>query len=267
MKRLRERRHRRPVSELPNSDAASIAMPSFVNTANACQLPTMRALDVWYDKIDLQRYEDRAADPGRVEAIRKRVAQRIAAERQVFAGDLTRSSSQTTVHTHDQDEPPLDYHPTPAQARSCVGVREGIARIASPASHVRVCSTDFTSSIWRSSRRRGQFRNPVFGRMFMAADNDPLFCREGGGASVSSLMRADPYTIMASGSSRPAPDADASDALLVDTRKNRRDFYIRQLRDMKLSGSSRIGTRRHSAVRAHVRTALARAHAAPDMPR
>jgi hypothetical protein len=24
---------------------------------------SMRALDVWYDKIDLQRYEDRAADP------------------------------------------------------------------------------------------------------------------------------------------------------------------------------------------------------------
>jgi hypothetical protein len=68
--------------ELPASDAAGMAMDVVreyrVRLGN---YGTMRALDVWYDKIDLQRYEDRPGDPDVMATIRKRVAERVEAER------------------------------------------------------------------------------------------------------------------------------------------------------------------------------------------
>ncbi len=41
----------------------------------------MRALDVWYDRIDLRKYEERSGEPDIIAAARKRLAERIEAER------------------------------------------------------------------------------------------------------------------------------------------------------------------------------------------
>ena len=47
--------------EFPNSDAARVAMDVVREYRERMgNYATMRALDVWYDKIDLQRYEDRS---------------------------------------------------------------------------------------------------------------------------------------------------------------------------------------------------------------
>src|ERR1700751_54030 len=48
----------------------------------------MRVLDVWYDKIDLQKYKDRSGDPAIVEAARKRLAEGIEAERRKTVPDF-----------------------------------------------------------------------------------------------------------------------------------------------------------------------------------
>ena len=64
--------------EFANSDAASIAMDVVREyRVRMSDYATMRTLDVWYDRIDLQRYEDRAADPEMLALIRKRTAERI----------------------------------------------------------------------------------------------------------------------------------------------------------------------------------------------
>ena len=102
---IRDQRRARAVSpEASASTSASVAIevsPSVVIAAQYLRLPdsdaarvvtdvareyrermtnyaSMRALDVWYDKIDLQRYEDRTGDPKVVAAARKRFADLIA---------------------------------------------------------------------------------------------------------------------------------------------------------------------------------------------
>ena len=75
---------------------------------------SMRALDVWYDKIDLQRYEDRGADPDVLKEARKRFAERIEAETEKTVPDhlypklVTHEGAAPRI----KDEPPLIFHPT-----------------------------------------------------------------------------------------------------------------------------------------------------------
>ncbi|MGA8393767.1 MAG: DUF2252 family protein, partial [Burkholderiaceae bacterium] len=67
--------------ELPNSDAARVATDLVRGyRERMSDYATMRALDVWYDKIDLQKYEDRSADPAVMKEARKRFAARLERE-------------------------------------------------------------------------------------------------------------------------------------------------------------------------------------------
>jgi len=66
---------------LPDSDAARAATDLVhEHRERMTNYASMRALDVCYDKIDMQRYEDRTADPDVMKVIRERIAQRIESE-------------------------------------------------------------------------------------------------------------------------------------------------------------------------------------------
>ena len=113
--------------EFANSDAASIAMDVVreyrIRMGNYA---TMRALDVWYDRIDLQRYEDRTADPEMLALIRKRVAERIEAEKRKSAPEhlFPKLVSHEGARPMIKDEPPLIFHPSEELAP---GLKSGYA--------------------------------------------------------------------------------------------------------------------------------------------
>jgi len=64
----------------PESDAARLATDLVRHyRERMADHASMRALDVWCDKIDLQTYEDRTADPKVIKEAREWMAQRIEA--------------------------------------------------------------------------------------------------------------------------------------------------------------------------------------------
>src|SRR5258708_15238947 len=75
---------------------------------------SMRALDGWYDRIDLQKYEDRSGDPAVIEAARKRIAERIEVERRKTVPDhlYPKLVSEAGALPRIKDDPPLIFHPT-----------------------------------------------------------------------------------------------------------------------------------------------------------
>jgi hypothetical protein len=115
---------------------------------------SMRALDVWYDKIDLQRYEDRAADPEVLKEMHKRIAERLEEAQRKAAPEFLypKLVAQEGARPRIKDEPPLIFHPTAEQAP---GVETGYAEVIAlyreslPEPRGR-CSTAITSSIARS---------------------------------------------------------------------------------------------------------------------
>ena len=73
-----ERRHRRAAPAAAGQRRGPRRHgPGAVYRERMADYASMRAIDVWYDKIDLQRYEDRSADPLVLKEMRKRVAERI----------------------------------------------------------------------------------------------------------------------------------------------------------------------------------------------
>jgi uncharacterized protein (DUF2252 family) len=87
---------------------------------------SMRVLDVWYDRIDLQRYQDRSADPEVVAEVRKRMAERTAdVQRKNVPEHLYPKlvELQSTEH-RIKYEPPLIFHPDETVAPA---VRSGFA--------------------------------------------------------------------------------------------------------------------------------------------
>jgi len=74
--------------KLPDSDAARITIDLVCEyRERMADYASMRALDVWYDKIDMQKYEDRAGDPATVQAARKRMAARVEAAKRKTVPD------------------------------------------------------------------------------------------------------------------------------------------------------------------------------------
>ncbi|MFC0396970.1 DUF2252 domain-containing protein [Paraburkholderia rhizosphaerae] len=231
----------------------------------------MRALDVWYDKIDLQKYQDRSADPEIVEAVRKRISQRIEAERRKTVPDhlypklVTEEGGQPRI----KDEPPLIFHPTEEIAP---GLQTGYAQALasyreSLAEHVRVLFDRFHFvDLAIKVVGVGSVGTLCAVGLFMASDNDPLFLQ----VKEANASVLEPYA----GKSRHSNHGErviagqrimqsASDVFLGWSRgQNGRDFYFRQLRDMKMSVIiEALDTgllRQYARMCAH---ALARAHA------
>jgi hypothetical protein len=120
--------------ELPNSDAASVAISVVREYRERIEnYATMRTLDVWYDKIDLQRYEDRAGDPKVLAQIRKRVIERIEAEKAKSAPDhlFPKLASQNGPKPRIKDEPPADFSSDGRTgSRSQNGIRRSDCRVS-----------------------------------------------------------------------------------------------------------------------------------------
>ncbi|MBP0593387.1 DUF2252 domain-containing protein [Paraburkholderia sp. LEh10] len=232
---------------------------------------SMRALDVWYDRIDLQKYRDRSGDPAIVEAVRKRIAQRIEVERRKTVPDYLypKLVSEEGAHPRIKDEPPLIFHPTDELAPGLqTGYSEAIASYReSLAEHVRVLFDRFHFvDLAIKVVGVGSVGTMCAVGLFMASDNDPLFLQ------VKEAKRSvlEPYA----GASRHPNHGQrviagqrlmqaASDVFLGWSRgQNGRDFYIRQLRDMKMSvvieALDTAMLRQYARMCAH---ALARAHA------
>jgi len=263
--------------QLPNSDAARVATDLVRGyRERMSNYASMRALDIWYDKIDLRKYEDRSADPAVLKEARRRFAVRLEREQRKSVPDFLypKLVSHEGGKPRIKDEPPLIFHPsaelTPDLAS---GYAEGIGsyRKTLP-EHVRTLFDRFHFfDLAAKVVGVGSVGTFCTIGLFMAADDDPLFLQiKEARASV-----LEPYA----GKSRYANNGQrvvvgqrlmqtASDVFLGWARgKNGRDVYVRQLRDMKMSAVIEdwdIPMLRHYArMCAH---ALARAHARTGDP-
>lgn len=204
----------------------------------------MRALDVWYDRIDLQKYQDKSGDPDVVEHARTRIAQRIEVERRktvpehLYPKLVTEGGGRPRI----KDEPPLIFHP---DADLAPGLESGYAEALasyrqSLAEHVRVLFDRFhLVDLALKVVGVGSVGTMCGIGLFMASDSDPLFLQ----LKEAKASVLEPYagkSLHASHGQRVVAGQrliqSASDVFLGWSRgKNERDFYIRQLHDMKLS--------------------------------
>ena len=232
---------------------------------------SMRALDIWYDKIDVQRYEDRSGEPEVLKDVRKRLGERIEAEKTKTVPDHLYPKLVTTegARPRIKDDPPLIFHPT---AKMAPGLKSSYAESfatyrESLPGHTRVLFDRFHFfDLAFKVVGVGSVGTMCGIALFLAADDDPLFLQiKEARASV-----LEPYA----GKSRYPNHGQrvvegqrlmqsASDVFLGWTHgKNGRDVYVRQLRDMKISAVIEDWDagllRQYGRMCAH---ALARAHA------
>lgn len=258
--------------QFPDSDASRV-VTDVVREYRERMLnyASMRALEVWYDRIDIQRYEDRSGDPEVLAEVRKRLAERIEAERKKTVVDhlypklVTKEGAKPLI----KDDPPLIFHPT---AKMAPGLESSYAESIATyretlPGHTRVLFDRFRFFDLAFKVVGVGSVGTVCGIMlFLAADDDPLFLQiKEARASV-----LEPYA----GKSRYPNHGQrvvegqrlmqtASDVFLGWTRgKNGKDMYVRQLRDMKMSAIIEDWDvkllRQYGRMCAH---ALARAHA------
>lgn len=258
--------------ELPYSDTTRISTDLVREYRERMHdFASMRALDVWYDRIDLQKYQDRTGDPAIVEAARKRIAQRIEMERRKTVPDhlYPKLVTEADGHPRIKDEPPLIFHPTEDVAPGLQsGYAEAIASYReSLAEHVRILFDRFHFvDLALKVVGVGSVGTICGVGLFMASDNDPLFLQ----VKEAKMSVLEPYAgkslhpnhgqrVIAGHRIMQA----ASDVFLGWSRgQNGRDFYVRQLRDMKMSvmieGLDAGMLRQYARMCSH---ALARAHA------
>lgn len=258
--------------DLPDSDGGRMAVDLVREyRERMTDYASMRALDVWYDRIDLRRFEDRSADPEVAEAARRRIARRIAVEERRTVPDhvYPKLVSEAGARPRIKDELPLVFHPAVELAP---GLDSGYEQ----------AFADYRETLPEHTRTlfdRYRFFDLAFKvvgvgsvgtlcalALFLAADDDPLFLQiKEARASV-----LEPYA----GRDRHSNHGErvvagqrlvqsASDVFLGWTRSlGGRDLYVRQLRDMKMSAviedMDAPLLRQYGRMCAH---ALARAHA------
>jgi uncharacterized protein (DUF2252 family) len=262
---------------LPDSDAARVATDLVREyRERMADYSSMRALDVWYDKINVQRYESRTADPELLAEARKRFAERISKEQRRSVPDFLypRLVSEEGARPRIKDDPPLIFHPTADEAPGLEsGYREAIAgyRETLP-EHTRTLFDRYHFfDLAMKVVGVGSVGTQCSVCLFMAADDDPLFLQ----VKEARASVLEPY---AGKSLHPNHGQrvvvgqrlmqSASDVFLGWTRgKNGRDVYVRQLRDMKISAIiedwDTAMLRQYARICAH---ALARAHARTGDP-
>lgn len=257
---------------LPKSDAARVVTDVVREYRDRMfNYGWMRALDVWYDRIDLQKYEDRSGDPEIVAEARKRLAQRIESERRKSVPDYLypKLVSVEGERPRIKDEPPLIFHPdkdlapgvTSDYAEAIASYRESLA------DHTRVLFDRFHFfDMAIKVVGVGSVGTMCGVGLFLAADDDPLFLQ----VKEARASVLEPYagkSLYTNHGQRVIAGQrlmqTASDVFLGWTHgRGGRHFYVRQLRDMKLSAviedwdSGML--RQYSRMCAH---ALARAHA------
>jgi uncharacterized protein (DUF2252 family) len=263
--------------ELTTSEAAGLAIDLVREYREKMSgYAQMRALDVWYDKIDLQNFSHRSTDPEVLRQARKRVAQRIEIEKRKSHPDIM--YPKLVVHEGDapkiKDEPPLIFHSSellvPGPQFDYATVIEAYRQTLPE--HVRMLFNRFHyCDLALKVVGVGSVGTMCGVALFMAGKKDPLFLQ----VKEARQSVLEPYA----GKSAYANQGErvvhgqrliqtASDVFLGWTRGiNGRDFYIRQLRDLKLSAI--IENLDIETLRLYVKMcghALARAHARSGDP-
>ncbi|MGA8586884.1 MAG: DUF2252 domain-containing protein [Roseiarcus sp.] len=224
-----------------DSDAAKAATEAVCSyRERMADYASMRALDVWYDRIDLERVLKVLPSVAEVERVRQRVeqARRKSLPESLFPKLVEHYGSAPRI----KDVPPLIFHPTDEQAPGLTsGYDDALGRYRkSLPEHVRTLFDRF---------RLFDFAIKVVGvgsvgtycalGLFMAADDDPIFLQ----VKEARKSVLEPY---AGGSVHKNQGErvvvgqrlmqSASDIFLGWTRGlNGRDYYFRQLRDAKIS--------------------------------
>ena len=231
----------------------------------------MRALDVWYDKIDLQKYSDRMGDPEIIKELKNRLKLRIEKEQRRTAPDflypklVTHQGSRPMI----KDEPPLIFHPTAEQAP---GLLDGYSKAIkeyreSLPDHMRTLFDRFHYfDLAEKVVGVGSVGTRCAVMLLMAADNDSLFLQiKEARTSVlepyagKSLYKNNGQRVIVGQRLMQA----ATDVFLGWTSGiSGHHFYVRQLRDIKMSAIiddwDPAMMRQYGRMCAH---ALARAHA------
>ena len=201
---------------------------------------SMRALEVWYDRIDIDRLIKEAPS----EAAREQLEERIekARGRSVPEHDYPKLVEHHGATPRIKDNPPLIFHPP---AKQTPGLKTGFAEVIaqyreSLAEHVRVLFDRFHfCDLAIKVVGVGSVGTICAVGLFLAADDDPLFLQvKEARASVlepyagKSLHPNHGQRVVAGQRLMQA----ASDLFLGWTRGgDGGDRYVRQLRDMKIS--------------------------------
>jgi uncharacterized protein (DUF2252 family) len=256
----------------PDSDAARIARDlAREYRERMADYASMRVLDVWYDRIELQQFLDRAMDPDLVAKARRLQKKRLAEARRKTAPEFLfpKLASVEGGTPRIKDEPPLIFHPSREEAPGLVsGYAEAIAsyRKTLPEHTQTLFDRFHFFDLAFKAVGVGSVGTVCSVGLFMAGDDDPLFLQ----VKQARASVLEPYA----GQSRHPNHGQrvvegqrlmqpASDVFLGWTRgKDGRDYYVRQLRDMKMSvvledWDTRM-LREYGRLCAH---ALARAHA------
>ncbi len=227
--------------DLLDSDAAKAATDAVCTyRERMTDYASMRALDVWYDRIDLDRVLKVMPSRAEMERVRQRVeqARRKSLPESLFPKLVEHFGSAPRI----KDEPPLIFHPTDKQAP---GMRTGYAEALegyrkSLPEHIRVLFDRFQLfDLAIKVVGVGSVGTYCALGLFMAADDDPIFLQ------VKEARRSvlEPYA----GESLHKNHGErvvagqrlmqaASDIFLGWTRGViGRDYYFRQLRDAKIS--------------------------------
>jgi uncharacterized protein (DUF2252 family) len=232
---------------LPDSDCARAAADAAREyRKRMADYAAMRALDVWYDRIDMERFiASRAKLEGESEEdIRRQVERRVEAAKEKSTPEIL--FPKLVEHSGDlpriKDDPPLIYHPSKEEAPGQESAFAGaLARYrASLPEHVRVLVDRFH---FRDLAVKvvgvGSVGTRCMIGLFMAGDDDPLFLQ----VKEARPSVLEPYTaarVHATNGERVVAGQrlmqSASDMFLGwTTGEDGRDYYIRQLRDVKLS--------------------------------
>lgn len=231
--------------ELPMSDASRVATELVKEyRERMTDYSGMRTLDVWYDKIDLRNYTSRSADPEVVRRVRKTMAERIDREERKSQPDylFPKLVAHEGATPRIKDEPPLIFHPStelaPGMETSYRAVIDSYRE--SLPEHIRTLFDRFHYfDLAMKVVGVGSVGTRCSIALFMAADHDPLFLQ----VKEARNSVLEPYagkSLHANQGQRVVAGQrlmqTASDAFLGWTRGVAgRDFYVRQLRDMKLS--------------------------------
>lgn len=227
---------------LANSDAAKAATDTVCHyRERMSDYASMRALDVWYDRIDMERFASGMETEEQRERLRERIEQgQKKSSPEILFPKLAEHHGSLPVI---KDDPPLIFHPTAEQLPGMKsGYKLGIAHYkASLPEHVRTLFNRF------------HFRDLAFKvvgvgsvgtwcgiALFMAADDDPLFLQ----IKEARLSVLEPYagkSLHANHGERVVAGQrlmqSASDMFLgwIEAEGEDRHYYIRQLRDAKIT--------------------------------
>jgi uncharacterized protein (DUF2252 family) len=226
----------------PESDAAKAATDAVcAYREHMSDYASMHALDVWYDRIDLDRVLKVLATDADVQRVRQRVEQ--AREKSLPESLYPKLVEQHGVQPRIKDDPPLIFHPTAKQAP---GMKSGYANAIdgyrkSLPEHVRTLFDRFRLfDLAIKVVGVGSVGTYCAVALFMASDDDPIFLQ----VKEAQKSVLEPYAGKSAHANRGERVVagqrlmqSASDIFLGWTRgENGRDYYFRQLRDAKLSG-------------------------------